>query len=100
MVNLYNFKNTYIGKKILITGNTGFKGSWLSVWLKELGAIVYGYSIDVPIGDSIFKVLNLEKKFDTYFHDINDYDTLLETIDNIKPDFIFHLAAQAIVRAS
>lgn len=97
MVNLYNFKNVYKGKKVLITGNTGFKGSWLSVWLNELGAIVYGYSIDIPSGDSMFKALNLEKKLNTYYKDINDYDTLLETIDNIKPDFIFHLAAQAIV---
>ena len=97
MVNLYNFKNTYKGKKVLITGNTGFKGSWLSVWLKELGAIVYGYSIDIPKGDSMFKCLNLNNKFDTYFFDINNYETLLETIENIKPDFIFHLAAQAIV---
>ena len=97
MVSLYNFENVYKGKKVLITGNTGFKGSWLSVWLKELGAIVYGYSIDVPTGDSLFKVLNLEKKLDTYFFDINNYNALVETIDNIKPDFIFHLAAQAIV---
>jgi len=97
MVNLYNFKNTYKGKKILITGNTGFKGSWLSVWLKELGAKVYGLSIDIPSGNSMYNILNIEKKIETNFQDINNYDNLLDTINNIKPDFIFHLAAQAIV---
>ena len=56
------FKNTYDGKNVFITGHTGFKGSWLSCWLTQLGANVTGYSLDIPTVPSLFELLRLEKK--------------------------------------
>ena len=94
------FNQIYTGKKVLITGNTGFKGSWLSVWLLKLGAQVYGYSLDVPTEPSMFKTLNLESKIAHRFGDIRNKKELNEYIQQIKPDFIYHLAAQAIVSTS
>lgn len=94
------FNEIYRGKKVFITGNTGFKGSWLSVWLLNLGAQVYGYSIDIPTEPSMFKELNLESKIVHHFGDIRNKKELNEYIQQINPDFIFHLAAQAIVSTS
>jgi CDP-glucose 4,6-dehydratase len=94
------FNNIYKGKKVLITGNTGFKGSWLSTWLLTLGAEVYGFSKNVPTTPSIFETILLEKKVHHRFGDIRDKDALNDYIQQVKPDFIFHLAAQAIVSAS
>jgi CDP-glucose 4,6-dehydratase len=90
----------YSNKKIVITGNTGFKGSWLSLWLLELGAKVYGYSNLIPTEPSLFKSLGIENKINQTYGDIRDYDKFKSTIEKIKPDFIFHLAAQPIVSAS
>ncbi|MDR0795624.1 MAG: CDP-glucose 4,6-dehydratase [Tannerella sp.] len=94
------FNNIYKGKKVLITGNTGFKGSWLSVWLETLGAEVYGYSLNVPTNPSMFEILDLEKKVHHQWGDIRDRLELNSYIQRIKPDFIFHLAAQALVSQS
>lgn len=91
---------TYNGKKVLITGNTGFKGSWLTVWLLKLGAKVCGVSDEVPTKPSMFEQLNLEKKIEHHYVDIRDLDKLQEVVNKFKPDFIFHLAAQAIVSKS
>ena len=92
MNNLFN--NTYDGKNVFITGHTGFKGSWLSCWLMLLGAQVTGYSIDIPTDPSLFELLRLEKEINHIVGDVRDHDTLLNTIQTIKPDYIFHLAAQ------
>ncbi len=94
------FNNTYKGKKVLITGNTGFKGSWLSLWLYELGALVYGYSKDIPTTPSMFESLRLEKKINHTYGDVRDRAKFKHCVDSIHPDFIFHLAAQAIVSKS
>ncbi|MEO6550705.1 MAG: CDP-glucose 4,6-dehydratase [Ferruginibacter sp.] len=94
------FNNVYRGKKVLITGNTGFKGCWLSIWLYELGAEVYGYSKDVPTQPSMFESLDLAKKITHTFGDIRDKAALQACVEEIQPNFIFHLAAQAIVSAS
>lgn len=94
------FNNIYKNKKVLITGNTGFKGSWLSTWLVMLGAEVYGYSLDVPTEPAMFKVLDLENRIKNKFGDIRDKETFNEFVQVVKPDFIFHLAAQAIVSTS
>ncbi|MDR2234455.1 MAG: CDP-glucose 4,6-dehydratase [Tannerella sp.] len=94
------FNRIYNNKKVLITGNTGFKGSWLSVWLTMLDADVYGFALDIPTRPSIFEVLNLEKKISHHWGDIRDNKGLNSYIQKIKPDFIFHLAAQAIVSLS
>lgn len=94
------FNNVYAGKKVLITGNTGFKGSWLSTWLIMLGAEVYGYSNDIPTRPSMFEVLKLSDKIHHHFGDIRNCEELNKYIQNVRPDFIFHLAAQAIVSIS
>ena len=94
------FNGIYTGKKVLVTGNTGFKGAWLSSWLLSLGADVYGYSIDVPTGPAMFYVCGLDKRIHNTFGDIQDKDKLCRYIHEIRPDFIFHLAAQAIVSTS
>lgn len=94
------FNNIYQNKKILITGNTGFKGSWLTTWLLSLGAEVYGYSNGIMTNPSMYETLGLEKKIIQKYGDIRDKETLQNFIQEIKPDFIFHLAAQAIVSTS
>ena len=94
------FNNIYKDKKILITGNTGFKGSWLSIWLTMLQAKVYGFSLNNPSDPSMFQVLKLENKINHVVGDVRDLQLCSELIEKIKPDFIFHLAAQALVSIS
>ncbi|MBA7530750.1 CDP-glucose 4,6-dehydratase [subsurface metagenome] len=88
------FNGVYKGKKVLITGNTGFKGSWLTAWLLKLGAKVYGLSKDVPTIPSMFEGLNLNKKITYFEKDDRDLNSVLQIINDVKPDFIFHLAAK------
>ena len=92
--------NTYSGKKVLVTGNTGFKGGWLSSWLQSLGADVFGYSDSILDKPSFFDVCDLGASYETFFGNIEDFDTLNACIQRIKPDYIFHLAAQALVQPS
>lgn len=94
------FNNIYKGKKVLVTGNTGFKGTWLTTWLLMMGADVYGYSIDVPTQPSMFEALNLTAKIHHKFGDIRNCDEVNKYVQEVKPDFFFHLAAQAIVSTS
>src|SRR6185436_15668713 len=90
----------YKGKKVLITGHTGFKGSWLALWLKELGANVFGYALDPPTNPSLFELLSLENEIDHEIGDVRDMERLKKRIQGIKPDIIFHLAAQSLVGKS
>lgn len=94
------FNNVYCGKKVLVTGHTGFKGSWLTVWLLELGAEVIGISKDVPTKPSMYEELALESKIKSYQEDIRDLKVIQKIISEEKPDFLFHLAAQPIVSLS
>lgn len=94
------FSNIYRNKKVLVTGNTGFKGTWLTAWLLQLGADVYGYSKDIPTQPSMFEALDLENKINHRFGDIRDRNQFYEFVMQVQPDFIFHLAAQAIVSTS
>jgi CDP-glucose 4,6-dehydratase len=94
------FNSAYKNKKVLVTGNTGFKGSWLTVWLSQLGAEVYGISNGVPSEPAMFNELKLEQKTSYYVIDIRDAAALAKCINAIQPDFIFHLAAQPIVGTS
>ena len=93
-------RNTFSGKTVLITGHTGFKGSWLSIWLTHLGANVVGISIDVPSNPSNFHVSSVDNVMKDYRVDIRDADAVKEIIKEVEPDFVFHLAAQALVRPS
>jgi CDP-glucose 4,6-dehydratase len=94
------FNGVYNNKKVLITGNTGFKGSWLTTWLLKLGAKVYGLSKDIPTNPSMFEILDLNKRIIHFENDDRELDSVLQIINDVKPDFIFHLAAQAIVSKS
>lgn len=94
------FNNAYQGKKVFVTGHTGFKGSWLCSWLLQLGAKVSGYSIDIPTKPSNFEILGLKNKIQHTQGDVRNRAQLLEAIKNFQPDIIFHLAAQPLVRKS
>lgn len=94
------FGDIYNNKKVLITGNTGFKGSWLTIWLLKLGANVYGISKDIPTEPSMFKELDLRNKIDHFEKDVRDSESIKKIIREIKPDFLFHLAAQSLVSLS
>ena len=84
----------------MITGNTGFKGSWLSLYLQSLGANVYGYSKSTLSDDSIFLSSGLNELIETKYGDIRDFSEICSYISKIKPNFLFHLAAQPLVRTS
>ncbi len=90
----------YRGMKVLITGHTGFKGSWLTLWLRELGAEVIGFSLDPHTQEDFFVRTKLHDKITDLRGDINNLKGLTEIFKQYKPDFVFHLAAQPIVRLS
>ena len=94
------FNNIYNGKKVLVTGHTGFKGGWLSLWLKELGAEVTGYSLDPPTNPSFFEAIGLKNKIIHIIGDVKDEKHLLSIFEKYQPEFVFHLAAQSLVRFS
>ena len=94
------FSNMYSGKKVLVTGHTGFKGSWLSIWLKELGAEVIGYSLDPYTTKDNFVLSGLKDKMVDIRGDIRDKKHLEEVFNKYKPEIVFHLAAQPLVRLS
>lgn len=88
------------GKRVLVTGHTGFKGGWLCVWLKLLGAQVYGFSLDPPTSPNFFSACGLEEIVGDYRGDVTNLDQLKAAVNEIEPQIIFHLAAQSIVRLS
>ncbi len=92
------FEGIYSGKKVLITGHTGFKGSWLAKWLHLMGAEVFGYALKPPSVPNHISLLNL--KISSVEADIRDLEKLSDYIAAIRPEIVFHLAAQALVRAS
>lgn len=94
------FGNIFKNKKVLVTGNTGFKGTWLTQWLRILGADVTGISIDIPTNPSMFETLNLGSQISHNTLDINELEKLKSIFKEAKPDFVFHLAAQPIVKQS
>jgi CDP-glucose 4,6-dehydratase len=88
-------------KKVLLTGHTGFKGSWLSLWLSRLGAEVHGYALEPETTPNIFSIAGVEHHLaSSTIADIRDLSALSEAIETIQPDIIFHLAAQPLVRHS
>lgn len=88
------------GKKVFITGHTGFKGSWLSLWLQEMGAIVKGYALAAPTTPSLFAEANVAAGMCSEEGDIRDFLHLRQSISNFKPEIVFHMAAQPLVRPS
>ena len=94
------FKNFYRGKKVLVTGHTGFKGSWLTQWLLDLGAEVAGFSDCVPTEPAHFEALGLRDKIRHYEGDVGNLEQVRTALHEFKPEIVLHLAAQAIVYES
>lgn len=94
------FCEFYKGKKVLLTGHTGFKGTWLSRLLINAGAVVTGYSLMPPTDPSVFQVTGIEDTMDSIIGDIRDLEHLKEVFQKVEPEIVFHLAAQPIVRDS
>lgn len=90
----------YEGKRVLLTGHTGFKGTWMSRILVNAGAILIGYSLEAPTKPNLFELADLEGKIKSVIGDIRDYDSLKKVFDEFQPEIVFHLAAQPIVRDS
>ena len=93
-----SLQECYAGRRVFVTGHTGFKGSWLCQWLLNLGAIVRGYALDPPTSPSLFHDLGLEGRMQDIRADIRDAGRLRQEIADFEPEFVFHLAAQPLVR--
>jgi len=98
--NIKGIKNFYKNRKVLVTGHTGFKGAWLSIWLNELGAKVIGYAQAPKNTNDVFNATNLNKKITDLRGDIRDLQKLSFVFKKYKPEIVFHLAAQSLVRES
>ena len=94
------FEEAFRGRRVLVTGHTGFKGAWLTQWLLKSGAEVCGYSSDVPTLPALYYFLSLKEKIRDVRGDVRDGHRLVKELTEWKPDFVFHLAAQALVRPS
>jgi CDP-glucose 4,6-dehydratase len=88
------------GKRVFITGHTGFKGSWLSLWLQDLGAVVSGYALQPATRPSLFEAARVADGMESTFADVRDAGALAAAVARFRPDVAFHLAAQSLVRAS
>ncbi|HZG79293.1 MAG TPA: GDP-mannose 4,6-dehydratase, partial [Brevibacillus sp.] len=85
-------------KRVLVTGHTGFKGAWLCIWLHTMGAEVTGYALDPPTDPSLFRLAGVGQLVHSITGDIRDRGMLAQVISQAKPEIIFHLAAQSLVR--
>jgi CDP-glucose 4,6-dehydratase len=92
--------NFWNKKRVFITGHTGFKGSWLSLWLNYLGAEVTGYALNPPTDPSLFDLCDIDGIIDSIIADIRDQKKLIETMTSIEPEIVIHMAAQPLVRES
>lgn len=90
----------WVNKKVLLTGHTGFKGGWMSLWLQQLGAKVVGFSLEPPTNPSLFEVANVADGMESVVGDIRHYNQLEKVISEFQPEIVIHMAAQALVRNS
>ena len=95
-----NILDFYKGKRVFLTGHTGFKGSWICRMLANAGAIVTGYSLEAPTKPSLFHIANIEDDIHSVIGDIRDYASIKKAFDEFQPEIVLHLAAQPIVRDS
>jgi CDP-glucose 4,6-dehydratase len=93
-------KDTFGSRRVFVTGHTGFKGSWLALWLIQLGAEVTGYALEPPTTPNMFESIGLREKISHIHGDVRDYDRLLASIESCGAELVFHLAAQPLVRFS
>lgn len=100
MVTKQVLEAAFNGRRVLITGHTGFKGTWLTLWMRQLGAQVAGYALPPEGADSHFSLLNLGAEIDHNIGDVRDLQSLSKCFDNFQPEVVFHLAAQPLVRQS
>ena len=100
MTTLKDLQKTYKGKRVLVTGHTGFKGGWLVLCLKHLGAKVCGYALEPNTNPNLFETAKVSKEIKNVIGDILDKNTLNKTFHDFKPEIVFHLAAQPLVRLS
>lgn len=100
MIPTLQFEQALVGKKVLVTGSTGFTGGWACLWLKAIGADVQGFSLAPDTSPSLFEALSLKDDFPTVIGDIRDAEVFAETVRAYRPDLILHLAAQPLVRRS
>jgi CDP-glucose 4,6-dehydratase len=92
--------NFWTGKKVFVTGHTGFKGGWLCLWLQHLGAKVTGYALQPPTHPSLFEIIDIANGMNSVIGDIRDGETLFQTMKNAAPEIVIHMAAQSLVRYS
>ena len=94
------FASRFYRKTVWVSGHTGFKGAWLAHWLLELGAHVHGFALDPPTSPSLFAQLGLAQRLHHQIGDLRDAAAVARSIRDAQPDFVFHLAAQSLVRPS
>ena len=95
-----DIENFWYGKRVLITGHTGFKGGWLALWLQRLGADVTGIALAPNTAPNLYELANIKDGMTSYFCDIRDATKLSQIICDARPEIVFHLAAQPLVRES
>lgn len=94
------FEDIYRNKRVLITGHTGFKGGWLAIWLRALGAHVFGYALEPPSEPNLYTIAALQDRISHHHGDVRDYAALKAVFHRQQPEIVFHLAAQPLVRLS
>jgi CDP-glucose 4,6-dehydratase len=100
MEKLVNLNRVFEGKRVWLSGHTGFKGSWLSEWLLQLGAVVHGYALAPDTTPALFEQLGLAGRLEHEIADIRDVEAVRRSVDSFRPDFVIHMAAQPLVRRS
>ncbi len=100
MAGIVSFDNAFQGKRVLVTGHTGFKGSWMVLWLTKLNAKVTGYSLPAPTTPSMFELCNIDELIDHNIGDVNNGEAVNAIVSKVKPDLIIHMAAQPLVQHS
>ena len=93
-------QNFWQGKRVFLTGHTGFKGSWMALWLNSLGAIVKGYALSPPTDPSLFNEAKIDSIIDSQIGDIRDLELFKRSLTDFNPDILIHMAAQPLVRSS
>ena len=100
LIQMDALRNTFAGRRVLVTGHTGFKGSWLCLWLQKLGATVAGYALTPPTEPNLYTLAKVEAGLQSTLADIRDGERLAAAVADFRPEIVFHLAAQPLVRYS